>query len=75
MTKETKKQIVEKLLPVIKLTREGASIKRLTYQDEGENGEYVYGFYELADGNHHFRIDVTADSEISMIKDICEHFA
>lgn len=76
-TKETeqKKQIIEKLLPVLKLTRAGADIKRLTYQDEGAAGEYVYGFCELSDSDHHFRIDVTASSGISMIKDICEYFS
>lgn len=71
----TKKEIVEKLFSVIKLTRGGSCIKKLEYQDEGDAGEFVYGFMDLGGKSSHFRIDVTADSDISMIKDICEYFA
>lgn len=65
---EDKKAIVEKLLKVIKLTREGDSIQDIVYKKGYGDDEFVYvKRYGCTE-----KIDVTADSGIAMMRDILE---
>lgn len=63
---EDKKNVVEKLTKLIKQTREGKRIKNIVYKKGNGDDEFVIinyiGYMKM--------IDVTADSEIALMRDI-----
>lgn len=62
----TKADIVKALLPVIRLTRAGANVSDITLTDDGEYANILY-----SDGSNS-RCDVSCDSGMSLIRDICQ---
>jgi len=67
--KEDKKKILYNLLQTLKSTRAGEDIEDIIYYNMVSLGEYVDVVY---DTGFIRRIDVTADSGIAMIRDICK---
>lgn len=61
-----KKNLVEKLTKLIKQTREGKGIENIVYKKGDGDDEYVIiDYYGTSK-----KIDVTADSEIALMRDI-----
>ena len=71
---EDKVIITEALLDLLKLTRAGAELESLTYSRDPETfDETVTAKWILEDGRDYYTpIDVTADSGIALIKDVCK---
>ena len=71
---EDKVIITEALLELLKLTRAGAERESLTYSRDPETfDEMVTAKWLYDDGHEYYTpIDVTADSGIALIKDVCK---
>lgn len=72
MFKENKKEIIKKLLPVLRMTNNLQDLFKLEYiYDQNTKEEYVRGYFT----NGHIKIaTVTADSGTSLISDIINQF-
>lgn len=64
---ENKRKICELLLPAVQATRGGADVTALEYFEEGNGDEVVYIRFK---SGFSYRACVTADSGLSMIRDI-----
>jgi len=69
MAEDNKKLIVEKLMKLIKQTREGKAIENIAYKKGDGDDEFVYIYFL---NGYTKKIDVTADSGIAMMRDILE---
>lgn len=67
---EDKQKILDALLPALQLTRGAKDLKSLTYQPRSADVQYVKAEYQ----NGAVRmINVSIDSGIAMIRDVCTY--
>ena len=73
ITLEDKALITARLCGLLKLTRECSDLESLTYEKNPETlEESVHAVWKKEDGmDYHNMIDVTADSGIALIRDVC----
>jgi len=68
---DNKKTICNDLVPILQKTRDLKNLEALVYSIDEDNREWVTPIFKNARGK---RINVTADSEIAMIRDVLNHF-